>query len=258
MISVIITTYNEADTIKDTIAYVYANASYKRLLKEVIVVDHGSTDGTIREAEKTGATVVVAPKKEKAAQLNYGAFQASGDVLYFLPSRSTPPPNFLGDIVKATLKGYACGTFALRYDDRHWTLRLLSWMANRFFVCLSDQSLFVSRSLFLKAGGFREDHLVMINQELIRRARRYTDFVILDEPVLASAHRYRGHGILKTELVQGVVYILHRCGCPQRFTVWLYRNLLGWKIGPEPERSEAAEVSVDMQVAVEETAFSNG
>jgi glycosyltransferase involved in cell wall biosynthesis len=68
MISIIIPALNDEKSIRSTVDYVYLHASYKRLLKEVIVVDGGSTDRTVSEAGKTGATVWSVPAK--AAQLN--------------------------------------------------------------------------------------------------------------------------------------------------------------------------------------------
>ena len=114
MISVIIAAHNEEESIRKTVSYVFANACYKRLLKEVIVVDGGSTDRTIEEASRTGATIVSAPRRGRAAQLNYGAKQASGEILYFMQSHSLPPENFISEIVKANAKGYAGGTFSLK------------------------------------------------------------------------------------------------------------------------------------------------
>ncbi len=260
MISVIISTYNDASSIRNTIAYVYANATFKRLLKEVIVVDGGSTDATVREAERTGATVIISPKKGRAAQMNHGAFQASGEILYFLQARSTPPANFLSEIVKAASKGFASGTFALRFDQKHWMLNLLSWIASKDSqVWLSDQSLFVTRSLFTKAGGFREDHAVMINQELILRIQRYTGFMLMKDPVLASSRKYLRHGIFKTGLAQAFAYLLYKRGFPQHSITWLYRKVLYWKLGPAPPVLSVADGATEgLQVSVEKPAFSGG
>lgn len=232
MISVIIPSYNEEKTIQGTINYVYANACYKRLLKEIIVVDGGSTDGTIDEAKKTGATILVSPRKGRPSQLNYGAQKASGKILYFLQPHALPPPNFISEIAKASSKGYAGGTFSLKFDYKHWLLNTLSWLTNNAsWVYLSDQSLFVTKELFDKSGGFREDHLVMANQEMIKRMKRYTNFVVLKDSIIASARRYVRYGIFKTGFTQSLVYILHKLGSPQTSMTKLYRMFLHWDIG---------------------------
>jgi glycosyltransferase involved in cell wall biosynthesis len=240
MISVIIPVYNEGHSIGSTLAYLYANASYKRLLKEVIVVDGGSTDNTVAEAEKTGATVMRCLKKSRAARLNYGAKQATGKIFYFLQSSSLPPQNFISEIVKAYSKGFASGTFSLKYSASHWLLNAFCWVTSKYpsWVQLSDQSLFITKELFEKSGGFREDHLVMINQEMIRRIKRYSDFIVLKDTVLSSAGKYLRYGILKTGMLHVVVYVMHKLGYPQHQMTRLYRRFLRWDIGPKPKRVE--------------------
>jgi rSAM/selenodomain-associated transferase 2 len=236
MISIIIPTYNEEKTIRNTIAYVYAHTPYKRLLKEVIVVDGGSTDGTVAEAEKTGATVMFSGRRGRAVQLNHGAAQASGSILYFLPAHALPPENFITEIVKASSKGYAGGTFPLKFDSKHWLLNALSWYVNKASspVYLSDQGLFVTKELFEKSGGFREDHLVMANQEIIKRLKRYTDFAVLKGKITCSASRYLRSGVFRTEAIHVLVYLMHKMGYHQKNMAWLYRKFLRWDVGPKP------------------------
>jgi glycosyltransferase involved in cell wall biosynthesis len=235
MISVIIAAYNEEKTIRNTIRYVYAHASYKRLLKEIIVVDGGSTDGTVAEAQKTNATVMLSTGKGRAAQFNDGAKQASGEILYFLQSHLLPPENFIGDIAKAYVRGYAGGTFSLKFDYRHWTLNTLSWLTNNAsWLYLSDQSLFLTKELFDKAGGFREDHLVMANQEIIKRIKRYTPFIVIKDSIVSSASRYLHNGLFRTQAIQTLVYLMHKMGYSQKSMARLYRVFLQWEMGPKP------------------------
>ena len=58
--------------------------------RDVIVVDGGSTDATVRRARKAGARVV-ASAKGRARQMNAGAGTAKGDVLLFLHADTTLP-----------------------------------------------------------------------------------------------------------------------------------------------------------------------
>src|SRR5687768_1553001 len=125
MISVVIPTYNDENLIASTITHLRDNA-YQRLLKEIIVVDGGSTDATVREAEKAGATVIHSIKKNRSVQMNLGVEYATGKILYFLSPGSLPPKNFTNEIVRAVQRGYSSGTFALKFDYKHWFLKGLT------------------------------------------------------------------------------------------------------------------------------------
>lgn len=228
MISVIIPAYNEEDSIRSTVSYIYANAAYKRLLAEVIVVDCGSTDKTVAEAGKTAATVLSCRLKTRSAQLNFGAQHATGKILYFLHPKSLPPHNFTTQIIKACVKGNACGSFALKFDSRHWLLDVISRCTEYNFSWLhfTDQSLYMTKELFDKAGGFREDHLVMEDHEIINRLKRYTNFIVLKDKISTPSLKYLRYGVYWTEAVHALVYCMYRLGYSQERMVKTYRVFL--------------------------------
>jgi glycosyltransferase involved in cell wall biosynthesis len=230
----------------------YANASYKRLLKEIIVVDGGSTDNTVEEAEKTGATVMRSPVNGRAAQLNYGARQATGEILYFLQANCLPPKNFVSEIVKASTKGFACGAFSVKFEYKHWMLNTMAWVSNRYnsLVKLSDQSLFMSKELFDKSGGFCEDHLVMINQEMIKRLKRYTNFILIKDAIVSSAKKYVRYGFFKTGFVQVVAFLMQRLGYTQNAMAKVYRLFLRWDIGPKTQKKKIVDLKAAEQLPV--------
>src|SRR5437763_6689509 len=67
---------------------------------EILVVDGGSTDATIRLARSQRVTVLEAPQG-RGPQMHAGALQAAGDVLWFVHADTIPPPNALNEIEKA-------------------------------------------------------------------------------------------------------------------------------------------------------------
>ena len=128
----------------------------------------------------------------------------------------------------------------MSFDYRNRMLKALSWFTRQkiSYTRLEGQSLFIVRELFEKAGRFREDFLMLEDQEFIRRLKRYSGYVILKESVISSAATYIKHGIVRTELSYMIACALYWLGYPQERLVRVYRSVLGRK----PVTQKAPEV----------------
>ncbi len=227
MISVIIPTFNEEEHITETIQKIVL-ADKAKLIKEIIIADGGSTDRTVANATSAGATVVTGSKKGRAAQMNFGASLSTSGILYFLHADTSPPDNFTNDITDAIEQGYGAGCFMLSFDHAHWFLQANCWFTQFDVdaIRFGDQSLFVTRNMFIKAGGFSEKLQVMEDQELISRLKKNTAFAIIKKPVLTSARKYLENGIYRTQGIFFLIYLLYRLGYSQRRLVTIYRKLI--------------------------------
>ena len=87
-LSVVVPALNEAGGIR---AALEALAPLRARGHEVIVVDGGSSDGTVALADGLCDLVLTAPRG-RAVQMNAGARAASGDVLLFLHADTRLPP----------------------------------------------------------------------------------------------------------------------------------------------------------------------
>jgi len=227
MISVIIPTYNEAEQIGKTITHLW-NAKEKKLLSEIIIVDGGSTDETIKIAQQMGAKAILSSKKGRAMQMNAGAAVSVGKVLYFLHADSFPPENFAVDIVKALSNDYSSGCYRLQFDHSHWFLKANCWFT-RFdinAVRFGDQSLFVTKEVFQKCGGFDEKLIMMEDQEIIQRIRKYSRFTIMKDAVITSARKYLDNGVYRMQGIFFVIWFLYYVGFSQDRLLKFYRKLI--------------------------------
>jgi len=225
-ISVIIPAFNEADSISQTIKKVHQHS--KQHLLEIIVVDGGSTDQTIQKAKIAGTKVLKSPKKGRATQMNFGAKQARGEILFFLHADTHPPNHFDNSIKKAVIQGHQAGCFQLNFDDDHFMLRCYSWFT-RFDIDLfrfGDQSLFIKKDAFHELQGFRENHIVMEDQEFVRRIKQKFPFIVLDEHVITSAQKYLDNGIVKLQLVFTFILLLYYIGIDQEKLVAIYKRFI--------------------------------
>lgn len=228
-LSIIIPTYNEAATIGRLVSYLLSNGCGK--IADIVVSDGGSTDGTLAEAAAAGAKAAQAPRKGRAAQMNWGASLAAGDVLYFVHADCFPPVTFVADIEKAVAQGYQLGRYRTRFDSSKWMLKINAWFTRfDFFICMGgDQTLFVRTAFFNHIGGFREDMRIMEEYEFCERARRQGRYKIMQGTALISARKYDTNSWLRVQLANARVVRMYKKGASQQALVDTYRNMLYYR-----------------------------
>lgn len=122
---------------------------------EVILVDGGSTDGTLARIDDA-FTVIRAPKG-RGGQLNAGARAATGAVLLFLHADSVLPPDPVGE-VERVMRTHRVGCFGVRFEPSSPLMRICAALSNfRCYVrriMFGDQGIFIERALFLEVSGF--------------------------------------------------------------------------------------------------------
>lgn len=190
MISIIIPTLDEADSLGTTIAA----ARCENTSCEILVVDAGSSDDSVAIAAAAGTRVLESRRRQRAYQLNLGAMHARGEVLLFLHADTLLPRNALPLIVRALEnREVAGGAFARRYASASWLLRATCFLAlcrNRLIGWhLGDQAMFIRRTTFFQLGGFREvDRFEDL--DFSRRLRKFGRTVTLRPPVISSSRRF--------------------------------------------------------------------
>lgn len=224
-LSIIIPTLNEEAGIGQLLTYLRQHISPTT---EIILADGGSTDATTSIAKQAGVRVLECAKKGRGPQMNEGAAAATGAILYFLHADTFPPAGFEQQLVSAAQTGVGSACFRLRFDDAHWFLRLNAWFT-RFdvdAVRFGDQSLMVRREVFAQAAGFNENLLLLEDQEVIGRLRKYGRFVVLPGCVTTSARKYKKLGMYRLQGGYFLIYTLYRLGVSQKRLMQVYKKLL--------------------------------
>ncbi len=88
MVSVIIPTLNEENTIANVVAF----AKRSSIVDEVIVVDDHSYDRTVECAKQAGASVMTSTRIGKGASMLDGLLRAKGDIVLYLDGDIVPYP----------------------------------------------------------------------------------------------------------------------------------------------------------------------
>ena len=209
MISIVIPILNEAENIEKLLFHLIDNASLQNI-QEIIVVDGGSKDGSQEIVENLDLKVkLIHYKKGRARQMNAGARIAKGEILYFLHADSLPPTHYDKYIIEEVKQNNQAGCFRLTFDNKHWWLRLASWLTQfSWRACRGgDQSQFITKALFEDIGGFDEGFIIYEDNILINELYKRKQFVVINKKIKTSDRLYKRHGIWKLQYHFWTIYV---------------------------------------------------
>ena len=256
-ISIVIPALNEAATIAKILTNIHDLPQV-----EIILVDGGSSDNTIKISQALGVRVLSSPKG-RAHQMNVGAKAATGEILLFLHADTVLPLGF-DRMVRSTLRGWGdgemgglgerkvrswgfpkwstfsrdwetgrltvpiAGAFTLKIDDPMLSLRWIEWMvawrSKWRQMPYGDQAIFLTAETFRSIGGFVKMP-IMEDFDLIRRLQRLGRIEILSAPVITSARRWLQQGVWQTTLINQAIIIGYSIGIsPTRLATWYRRR----------------------------------
>lgn len=200
-LSIIIPTLNEVSYLRTTVTHVLNVAANRKQL-EVIIIDAGSTDGTLDSVSDLPCEII--QKKEfrlqKHKSLNFGIEQAQGSVILFLDADTLLPPGFDAMILKA-LENHKVvgGAFEMRFTNADLKLHLLSLLNSLRYRIWStyfgDQAIFCSKAKALQVGGFPDS--LMEAAFFCRRLQKSGELRLIKEKVKTSPRRFTENGFWK-------------------------------------------------------------
>lgn len=206
MISVVIPTLNAEQGLAATLAALIP-AAVDGLVREVIIVDGGSNDRTLRIADDAGAQIVPS-ESGRGRQLIAGAAKARSDWILFLHADTVLEAGWEREV--ATLmervgngaRPATAASFRFTLDDVGFKPRVLENLVSLRCLLLrlpyGDQGLLIPRRLYEQLGGYRAMPL-MEDVDLVRRLGRGR-LVLLRARAVTSAVRYRRDGYTQRSL----------------------------------------------------------
>lgn len=222
-ISLILPVYNEAELIREQLQRLQC---YRAKGHELIVIDGGSLDGTLEQAEGLVDSYGTGPAG-RSQQMNQGAALASGDILLFLHV-DTVLPVVADECIDEALaaKGRRWGWFDVKLSNAGLAFRLVASMMNLrarlTSVSTGDQALFVEKTLFQEIEGFPQLPLMedIAISKLLRRQGRPA------RPkgrVITSSRRWEEKGLVSTILLMWKLRFLYVIGVnPQSLRAMYY------------------------------------
>ena len=221
-ISVIIPALNEAENAGAAVASAAQDKPH-----EIIVVDGGSADQTVRVASEAGATVLES-QPGRAKQINAGAVCATGNVLLFVHADTLLPQGYAACAALCLREpGIAAGAFRFAvghpFRGSKWIEQTTNLRSRWLQMPYGDQGLLVRRSLFEELGGFA-DLPILEDYELIRRLRQHGRVTTLPQATRTSARRWQQLGFLRTTLINSWLILAYHLGWPVEKLAATYRK----------------------------------
>lgn len=205
------------------------NEELYRDAKKVLDTKFSKENFTRTDAKNKFKIVLLNSKKGRAKQMNAGAKAATGTILYFLHSDSFPPKHFDQFILNEIQKGNHAGCFRLQFNSNHWWLRLAGWFTKfNFKACRGgDQSLFVTKALFDKIGGFDESYIIYEDNIFISQLYKLKQFTVINKSIITSARLYKKHGVFKLQFYFWMIYLKKWLGASASELHKYYKEKIG-------------------------------
>ena len=223
-VSVVIPTLNSCKELAACLGSLGEGLS-QGLIRELIVTDGGSTDGTLPLAEEAGA-VVVSGKKSRGGQLRRGCSMAEGDWLLILHADTQLAEGWTEAVIDHIGQHRSqAGYFRLAFRANGIGPKIVAWWANLrsrvFSLPYGDQGLLVRADHYRTIDGY-DDIPLMEDVALVRRLKVRLN--ALDAVASTSAEKYLAQGWVKRGTLNILMLLRYLAGVdPQKLAKEYYK-----------------------------------
>jgi len=214
--SIVIPTWNDGRQVGATLKRLRGTSDKEKT--EIIVVDGGSKDDTIKSARQYADTVIPLGGANRGAQFNKGAGAATGEMLLFLHADAQLPGNWQSVLEEfwssESGANAAAAVFSVHYGGGFfYALAALgaNLRVSMSQVAYGESSLCTRRDTYDKAGGF-PDYPMMDDVALCKRLKKQGSVVRLKEKIRPAAHHLRRVGPIRNAIRSFIVRLRFALG----------------------------------------------
>ena len=230
-LSIIIPTLNEESYIIHCLDSIVSQNDHGFETTEVIVVDGGSSDNTLKKLASFNPSKTIQPiqvlesEPGRAVQMNVGARLAKGEVLLFLHADSQLTHSALYWLYQnMQLNTADYGYFRLSFQNSNilGDLYAEATRINSIFFHYGDCGIFSKQDFFFDLGAFPEIDLMEDFEFLLRAVSRSEPLLIHEASVITSARRFHANGFLWQQLKNFGLVSLYMLGVDPAILKKLY------------------------------------
>ena len=201
VLSIIIPTLNEEANINATLTNL--NKSDITCSFNIIIVDGGSQDATVCQAQQQGAQIIKS-ESGRGKQLAAGGKYAKGTWFLFLHADTILETGWFREVeqfITDVKEPDRAAVFSFKLDEDNFATSFLEtivkWRTHKLALPYGDQGLLISNELYHNLEGYAPIS-IMEDVEIVRRIGR-SQLHVFKSHAITSSHKYRRDGyILRT------------------------------------------------------------
>jgi glycosyltransferase involved in cell wall biosynthesis len=196
---------------------------------EVIYIDGGSTDGTLKYLERNNMTTHICPNSTRAARLNLGIKRANFQHILLHHPRSIITAEGI-EFLKKNIEKIKWAAFTHRFDKQHFFLKFISWYSNEVRV-KKKEIVYLDHCMIIKKEFLEQNNIpdiaifedTALSKIITKKGYKPT---LLPYHATTSAIRFLSRGIYKQFLLNQWIKFLYHINVDHKKINKLYEQQL--------------------------------